>query len=98
MLLQMAVQERIGNIEQLGAPAARRGDGEHRLDRGRLDNWCERLVKIHASLLCQATNDPSCLVSLKGSIGVQLMLENPFVVDDMSSRRTVDETPCPILL
>ena len=98
MLLEMAVQECSGNIEQLGAPAARRGDGEHCLDSGRLDNGRERLIKIHTSPLCEAMNDPSCLVSLKGSIGVQFMLENPFAIDDMSSRRTVDETPCLILL
>jgi hypothetical protein len=44
--------------------------------------------------LLEATNDPSGLAKLEGTIGAELVLEHPFVRDDVHSQRMRHERPC----
>jgi hypothetical protein len=43
-------------------------------------------VKVHTSLLIVAANNLSCLASFKGSVGVQLVLREPFSGDGVHAR------------
>lgn len=64
-------------------PVIGNGKSEHSTNGGRLDDGAEGLIVIDFRPPCEATKDPSCLVSVKGVIGVKLVLENPFASDNV---------------
>lgn len=78
-------------------PALGERKGQHCADGRGLDDRTERLVKVHAGTLGEATEDPAGLVLLEGAIGLVLVLENPLPGDDVGSGRTKNQIPGVIL-
>lgn len=68
-----------------------------RMDGRWLDNRTGSLIAVHARLLRVTTNNPPCLVSREGTIGIELMLEDPFVSDHISAMGVRDKGPCVVI-
>jgi hypothetical protein len=77
LLVKIAMKEGILDIELVDRPRPRDGDAENKADRSWLDDGAERLVKVNARQLREATDDPPCLVASKAAIRVELVFENP---------------------
>jgi hypothetical protein len=82
----------------LHGPIACYGEMKNGVNGCRLDDRGECLVEVDPRLLLEATNDPSGLATLEGTIEVKLVLEHPFARDDVRSRRTRHERPSLIVL
>jgi hypothetical protein len=63
------------------------------VDSGQLDNQVESLIVVDAEPLGEAVKNPTSLVPLQGAIEVELVLEDPFVGDDVRVNRTRDKIP-----
>jgi hypothetical protein len=87
------VQERSHDIKLMDWPGVGDGQGEHGVDHGWLDHWAEGLIVVEVGSLGEATNDPVSLVPFQGAIGVELVVENPFVGDDVGANRVRDKIP-----
>jgi hypothetical protein len=61
------------------------------VDGGRLDNRVESLIVLDVGALGEAVKDPPSLVPFQGAIGVELVLEDPFVDDDIGANRMRDK-------
>lgn len=83
LFVQRAVQERVRHIKLVNRPVARRGEGQHGADGGGLDDRREGLAIVDVVALPEAAHDPACLVTLKGSVGLVLVLEHPFAGDEV---------------
>jgi hypothetical protein len=70
-----------------------RRPGKHHVDSGRLDHRAESLIVVDAEPLGETTKNLMSLVSLYGVIGVELVLKDPFVGDDVEANRTRDKIP-----
>jgi hypothetical protein len=53
-------------------PILRHSKRKNDADGGRFDDGTEGLVEVNARLLCETTNNPTCLVTSKRSIGIKL--------------------------
>ena len=73
----MTVEEGVLDIELVNWPSMGDGKAEDDVDRGGLDDGDECLIKINARLLREPTNNPSCLVASKSTIGGEFVLEDP---------------------
>jgi hypothetical protein len=62
LLVKVAMEEGILDVKLMHMPCAGRGDAENDADGGRLDDGTERLIKVNAGLLREATDNPSRLV------------------------------------
>jgi hypothetical protein len=87
------VQERVLYIELMNGQGAGGGQGEHRADGGRLGHRVEGLIVVNAGPLGEAAKNPASLVPFQGAVGVELVLEDPFVGDDVGANRTRDKLP-----
>jgi hypothetical protein len=67
--------------------------GEHGANHGWHDHRAEGLVIVDVRLLDEVAKDPASLVSLQRAIRVELVLENPFVDDDIGANRVRDKIP-----
>jgi hypothetical protein len=85
--------ERIFHIQLVDGPITCCGKMKNGANGCRLDNQGECLVEVDPRPLLEATNDPSGLAKLEGTIGAELVLEHPFVRDDVHSRRMRHERP-----
>jgi hypothetical protein len=57
------------------------------VDRGWLDHWAEGLIVVDTGPLGEAAKDPTSLVPLHDAVKVELVLEDPFVGDDIGDNR-----------
>ena len=57
-------------------------------DSRRLDDGGEGLMKINPRSLREAAEHPSCFAPFKRTVGVELVLEDPFACDDISTPLT----------
>jgi hypothetical protein len=87
------VQEHILYIELMNGPGAGDGQGEHRADGDRLDHRAEGLIVVDAGPLGKAMKNPASLVPFQGAVRVELVLEDPFVGDDVGANRMRDKLP-----
>jgi hypothetical protein len=67
--------------------------GEHRTDHGRLDYWVEGIIIVDIALLGEATKDPASHVPFQRAVRVEVVLEDPFVGDDVGVNRVRDKIP-----
>jgi hypothetical protein len=65
----------------MNGPVVGDGQGKHRLDRGRLDHRAEGLIVVDVGSLGEAIKDLASLVPFLRAIGVELVLEDPFLSD-----------------
>ena len=76
-LVKIAMKEGVLDIELVNLPSTGDGEAEDDADRGGLDDGAECLIKIHARLLREPTNNPSCLLASKSTVGGEFVLEDP---------------------
>lgn len=89
-LLELVVEERIGDVQLLGLPAPGSCNGEHCANGARLHNWSKCLTEIDAGALSKDMDDPATFVSLQVAIGVGLVFEHPLAGDNICARQSVD--------
>jgi len=92
-LRESPVQEGVLHVQLMNRPAARECQREHGTNCGRLDNWTEGLVEVHAWALGEAAEDPARLVPFQSSICMELVLEDPLAGDDVGERRARNKIP-----
>ena len=98
LLCKLSVEKGIGDVHLMYRPGARDCEVQNCPNRARLDNRSKRVGEVDASALTKAADDPTRLVPLKGTVGAQLLLEDPFAGDDVGARGTRDERPSPVPL
>jgi hypothetical protein len=72
------MKEGVLDVELADAPLEGERDGEDDADRSRFYNRTEGLVEVDAGSLGEATKNPTCLVPIKGDVGVELVAKKPF--------------------
>jgi hypothetical protein len=77
----------------MNRPEARDGLGEHCADGGRLNHQAEGLIVVDIGLLGEAAKNPASLVPFQDAIGVKLVLEDPFVGDNIGVNMTREKLP-----
>jgi hypothetical protein len=92
-LREGAMQERILHIKLMNRSGTGDDQGEHGVDRGRLDNRDESVIVVDAGPLGEVEKDPRSLVSFQRAVGVELVLENPFTDDDIGANGARDNIP-----
>jgi hypothetical protein len=90
-LQEGAMQEHILHINLMNGPAARDGQEEHCADHGQLEHQAEGLIIVDVELLGEAVKAPTSLVAFQKSIGVELVLEDQFVGDDIGANGMRDK-------
>jgi hypothetical protein len=90
---KIAVKKGVFDVELMDGPILRHGERENNTDGGWFDDGAESLIEVNARLLCETTNDPTCLVTSKRSIGIEFVTKNPFATDDVGTGRGRDERP-----
>lgn len=89
----MPLKKTVGDIELSRGPLMGGSNGEHGLNRGRLNDRHEGFTEVDAGTLGKAPNDPPSFIPLKVTIWVELVLENPFPRDDVGTRRAINQPP-----
>jgi hypothetical protein len=77
----------------MNRPGVGDGQGENGVDRSRLDHRDEGLIVVDAESLGEAVKNSTSLVPFQGAIGIELVLENPLVGDDVGSNGARDKIP-----
>jgi hypothetical protein len=65
--------------------------GEDGADRERLDHRAEGLIVVDAGSLGEAAKNPASLVPFQGTVGIELVLENPLASDDVGANGARDK-------
>jgi hypothetical protein len=63
------------------------------VDGGQLDHRVEGLIIVDIGPLGEATKNLASLIPLQGAIKVELVHENPFLIDDFGANRMRDRIP-----
>jgi hypothetical protein len=87
------MQEHVLHIKLVDRVGTGDDQGKHHADGGRLDHRAEALIVINAGPLGEAVKDLTSLVPLQGAVGVELVLKDPFIGDDVGANRTRDKIP-----
>lgn len=82
------MQERILHIKLVNRPGVGDGQGEHGMNRARLDHWAEGLIVVGAGSLGETAKNPASLVPVQGAIRIELVLENSLASDDVGANGT----------
>jgi hypothetical protein len=90
-LQEGAMQERILHIELMNWPGVGDDQGEHGVNRGRLNHWTEGLIIVDAKSLGEVVKNRMSLVPVQGTVGIELVLEIPLVGDDIGANRARDK-------
>lgn len=90
---ELAMQESVLDIQLVHRPSIGSCQREDSANGHRLDDWRERLIKIHSRSLMEAMHDLAGLAPLKSAVGIALVLEDPLASDDMSAPWPRNETP-----
>jgi hypothetical protein len=87
------MQEHIIHIKLMNEPRAGDSQGEHSVDRGRLDHQDEGLIVVDAGSLGEAAKNPTSLVPIQRAIRTELVHENPLDSYDVGANRARDKFP-----
>lgn len=78
------MKKSILDIELMNKPVVGECQTEDCADGGWFDDRIESLIIIHTRSLSESAMDPTSLISLQRTIGIQLMFEDPFSSDHIS--------------
>jgi hypothetical protein len=92
-LRESTILQHVLHIKQMDRPGIGDSQRKHHADSGRLDHRAEGLIIVDAEPLGKAAKDPTTLVPLHGAVGVELVLEDPFIGDDVGANRMRDKIP-----
>jgi hypothetical protein len=90
-LQEGVMQEHFLHIKLMNRLGAGDGQGKHSANHGRLDHQAKCLIIVDVRSLSEATQDPVRLVSFQRAVGVELVIENPFVSDDVGANGVRDK-------
>jgi hypothetical protein len=90
-LVKSAIKEGILDVKLMDGPGAGDGDVEDKPNGGGLDDGAESLVVVDAGMLGEAAENPACLASSQGAIGVELVTKDPLAGDHVGARRARHE-------
>lgn len=94
--VEIAMEERIGDVELSCGPLTRSNDTEDSADGCWFHDQSEGLPEIDAGALGEPPDDPTCFVALEGAVGVEFVLEHPFPRDDLGVEWTINQSPCTV--
>lgn len=77
----------------MNRPKVRDSKAEDNPYGGRFYNGTESLIVIDTKLLRISADNPPCLVASRGSIKIELILEDPFSIYNVGTQRTENERP-----
>ena len=97
VLLEPAVEEGVLDVQLVDRPAAGDGEGEDGADGRRFHDGTEGFPVVHAFLLSESSKDPARLVPCEGTVGVELVPEDPFACNNIHTRWTRYQSPSVIL-
>ena len=92
-LSQGTMEERIVDIQLMNRPVLVKSQAEDGANGGRLHIRTESFVEVDARSLSEPAKDPTRFVALEGSVGVELVFENPLAGDDVGVGRTRNKSP-----
>ena len=75
-------------------PGTSESQREHCADGGRLHHWVECLIIVDSRALSEASENPTSLVPLKGTINPPLVCPDPLASDDVGAGWTRHQIPC----
>lgn len=78
-LKKSTMQESILNIQLMNRPIMRKSERKDNPNSDGFDYWIERLIEINTGFLGESTENPLCLVSVKGAIGLKFVPKDPLV-------------------
>ena len=94
----VAVEEGVGYIQLVRWPVLGRDEREDDTDRGGFDDRGEGFAEVDPRPLMKPAHHPSSFVTLEGAIGAQLVFEDPFTRDDLSTGRPWHKSPRAVML
>ena len=77
MFDEMAMEERVQNIQMMNRPGKRHRKLKNGVNRARLDDRSEGVGEVNSSALPEAANHPTGLITRQGTVGVELVAEYP---------------------
>jgi hypothetical protein len=80
------LEEGVVDIQLMNRPEARERQRQYGSDSGRFHNRAESLSEVDAWSLSESPNNPPALVPFQSAISFELMFENPFASDHITSR------------
>jgi hypothetical protein len=86
-LRESVMKESILDVELVHRPAPREHQSEHGADGGVLHHGTESLIKVHARELGEPPKNPTCLVPVKRTASLKLVLQDPLAGDDVGPWR-----------
>jgi hypothetical protein len=75
----------------------RSGETQHSPDGRQFDNRAEGLIVVDTGLLVVVAGYPASLVTGKSTVEVVLMREDPLARHNIGTRRSRNETACPVV-
>jgi hypothetical protein len=94
LLPQDTMEKDVLHIKLVYRPATRGHEGEHSLDRRRLDHRRKGLTEVDAGTLRKAADDPTGFIARQRTICIMFVPKNPFAGNHISVRMTRNESPC----
>jgi hypothetical protein len=92
-LRESTMQEHILHIKLVDGPGMLDGQGKHHANGGWIDNRAKCLIVVDVGPLGEAVKNPTGLVPFQGDVGVEFVLEDPFIGDDVGANRMRDNIP-----
>lgn len=71
------MEEGVRDIQLPCVPLATCGDGQHRPNRGRLDDRRKGFAKVNSGTLREPPYHPASFITIEGSVGVEFVFEDP---------------------
>jgi hypothetical protein len=94
LFIENTVKEGVVDVELVDRLATHRSQCEHHEHHGYLDDRMVCFTIVDVGSLCEATDHPSCLVTVKAAVLLELVVEHPFAMDnDVCIRRPRDVLP-----
>jgi hypothetical protein len=90
------MEEGVLDVELLHEPTLREHQSEHGADAGMLHHRTKSLIEVHARVLGEPPKHPTCLVPVKRTVSLKLVLKDPHAGDDVGPWRLWYQVPCPI--
>jgi hypothetical protein len=95
-LVEVAMKKRILHVQLVNRPRAGGNNAKDDANRGWFDKRTEGLVVVNPEVLGEAADHPTRLVSSKGAVGVELVLEDPLARHDVGAWGSWDESQVPL--
>jgi hypothetical protein len=76
---EFPMEEGVLDVKLAYPPVEGEGDREDDVDGGRFDNRDEGLVEFDAVLLRKTVKDPTSLVAVENTVGLELVAKHPFI-------------------